>query len=118
MGFAPEALLELKTHVFPFFNMLDEKQIVLYGAGAVGRDYWQQLHKFNVCKSAIWTAKDWQERQREGLGISSTEVLASSMYDYVVTAEVDESAAKRAKQELLSLGVIENKILWRKPLEL
>lgn len=118
MEFAPEARLELKTYVFPFLNMLDGKRVVLYGAGTVGRHYWRQLHKFNVCGPAVWTAPDWRDCRREGLDVSSMEALTDSGYDFVVIAELEEDAADGAKERLISLGVAEEKILWRPPLEL
>lgn len=118
MEFAPEARLELKTYLFPFLNMLDGKRVVLYGAGTVGRHYWKQLHKFNPCEAVGWTDGDWRGRRREGLDVSSGEVLVNGGYDFVVVAELEEDAADKAKEELISLGVAEEKILWRPPFEL
>lgn len=118
MEFAPEARLELKTYIFPFLNMLDGKRVVLYGAGTVGRHYWRQLHKFNACEAVGWTDGDWQDCRREGLDISSDEVLIYSEYDFVVIAELEKIAAEKVRQRLIALGVAEEKILWRPPLEL
>lgn len=118
MGFVPEARLELKTYIFPFLNMLDGKRIVLYGAGTVGRHYWKQIYKLDACEAVGWTDQDWQDRRREGLDVSPIGCLLDSEYDFVVIAELEEDAADKAKQELISLGVAEGKILWRRPLEL
>ena len=118
MEFAPEARLELKTYLFPFLNMLDEKRVVLYGAGTVGRHYWRQLRKFNACEAVGWTDGDWRNCRREGLDVSSEEALADGGYDFVVIAELEEAAADKARQRLISLGVAKEKILWKPPLEL
>lgn len=117
MGFAAQAQLQVKTPVFPFLNLLDGRRIALYGAGALGRGYWRQIHRWHVCQTALWTDPEWEEWSRAGLPVEPVERLLDGGYDDVVLALPNQAAAEEARKLLTGMGIAPARILWRQPLE-
>ena len=118
MGFPEEAQLQLKTPVFPFINLLDGKQIALYGAGLLGNGYRRQILKWNICQLVLWVDEDWEEYARTGLGVDPVEDLLDAEYDCIVLAVSDQASADSIRQKLISTGIENDRILWRAPLEM
>lgn len=114
LGFSAER--RIKTHIFPFINLLDGKRIALYASGMVGKDYYYQIKKQNFCAIDMWVSKSWEREQAAGLEVSPVSDLLKDTYDYVVIAVEREDMAGEIRQELIALGVKEEKILWRKPI--
>ena len=117
MGFGSEAQLQMKTPVFPYLNQLDGRRIALYGAGPLGRSYWRQIQRWKVCRVDLWAAPDWEEYARAGLPVEPVEHLVGGSYDAVVLALPDAVSARSTRGALAGLGVAEERILWRSPLE-
>lgn len=96
--------------------LYDNKKIVIYGAGNVGRDIFRQLSfrgKSNIVGvvdanadhiDVAWT------------NVSSVDFLKMNVYDYVIVAVFYESAFESIKLELVEQGVDEHKIVWGAPL--
>lgn len=47
MGFPANA--QNRPITFPFLNLLDDKRVVLYGAGDLGQIYYRQILRFSIC---------------------------------------------------------------------
>ncbi len=118
MGFAEEARLQLKTPVFPFSNMLEGKRIALYSAGLLGGGYRRQVMKWSSCQIVLWVDEDWAEYARAGLEVSPVENLLDRAYDYIVLAVSDQASADSIRQKLIAMGIENDRILWRAPLEI
>lgn len=116
MGFCKEA--QSRTVVFPFFNLLHGKHIALYGAGMLGQNYWRQICRHNMCKVDMWVDKKWEYRRREGWDVSPVEALLTATYEYVVIAVESQDTADAIHKNLISIGVAEDKILWKAPVEI
>ena len=91
--------------LFPFANVEKKSRIVLYGAGAVGRAYYEQVQKSKYCEVILWIDKYVQEENI----IYPIEDILNIEYDYVVIARVNESARIEMKNVLM--GVSEQKII-------
>ncbi len=118
MGFPKEAQLQLRTPVFPFINLLDGKKIALYGADLLGSGYRRQILKWNICRLALWVDEDWAEYARAGLEVSPVEGLLDAEYDCVVLAVSDQASADGIRRKLIGMGIEDERILWRAPLEI
>lgn len=118
MNFAPEAQLELKSYIFPFINLLNGKRVALYGAGIVGRHYLRQIRSWELCTVSAWVDQSWRELRREGTEVSGIETLTGLNFDHVVIASLEKEEADKIRMELISMGIPEDKILWKAPLEL
>lgn len=114
MGFMPET--QCMSYVFPFLNLLDNKSIVLYGAGKIGQNYYLQIKKWNICRINRWVDKQWENCQKKGLDVSSITTLSEDNYDYVIIAVLENKLAEDIKKQLVEIGVKEEKILWKEPL--
>lgn len=113
MGFDETA--QNKVLVFPYLNLLDGKKIVLCGAGFIGQNYWNQIQQHRMCEVSLWVDREWQYCRREGNNVSAMDAIQSCEYDYVVIAVFHSETADSIKQDLIHLGVDEQKILWKPP---
>lgn len=113
MGFASTA--QNKVLVFPYLNLLNDKRIVLCGAGFVGQCYWNQIQQHKMCQVSLWVDREWSYYRREGGNVSPMNTLLSYEYDYAVIAVFHPETADLIRQDLKNLGVNEQKILWKPP---
>lgn len=118
MDFPKEAQLQLRTPVFPFVNRLDGKKIALYGADLLGSSYRRQILKWNVCRLALWVDEDWKEYERAGLAVRPVEQLLDEEYDCVILAVSSRASADSIRRKLVGMGLENERILWRAPLEI
>lgn len=116
MGFCKE--LQNRTLVFPFFNLLDGKHIALYGADEIGQLYRRQIRRHGMCEVDLWVDEKWEYRRREGWDVSPVETLLTGAYDYVVIAAERQDTADGIRRKLISMGVAEDRVLWKAPVEI
>lgn len=100
-----------------FFNQ--GKKIILYGAGKVGQDYYKKLShsdykNINFCG---WVDKNYEKYSENGLDVQPVEHIRNNEYDYILVAVNSENVFCEIKKELKGIGVIEDKIIWGKPLK-
>ena len=115
-GFCKDA--QNRTYVFPFVNLLDGKHIALYGAGEIGQAYRRQIRQHSMCEVDMWVDEAWEYHRREGWDVSPAETLLNGTYEYVVIAAEQQDNADRIRESLISMGVAEDKLLWKAPLEI
>lgn len=91
-----------------------DKRVVLYGAGAVGHDYYVQLLKENVELLGII---DEKVKSMSGFDrmILKPEEISSLDYDTVIVAVYADSVFETIKKTLLDFGVPEKRIYWERP---
>lgn len=115
MGFIESA--RNSFYVFPFSKDYENKKIVLYGAGAVGKDYYRQICKYGYCKLVGWTDKNWKKYSSLGNNIMSITDLEKIEYDNIILAVANKGLAESIKNELISLGVVKDRIIWKEPIK-
>ena len=111
MGFAP--FCQNVRYIFPFYNMLNGKRIVLYGAGVVGCNYYWQIRKSNEIDLVLWVDKSEHSDK-----VTEPEQLHNVEYDYIIISVKDKYLADKIIDELIAKGIDEKKLLWREPLAL
>lgn len=111
MGFEP--LHQTVRYIFPFYNMLNGKRIVLYGAGVVGCNYYWQIRKSNEIDLVLWVDKNEHSDK-----VTEPEQLHNVEYDYIIISVKDKYLADKIIDELIAKGIDEKKLLWREPLAL
>lgn len=107
-------LPNMDRYLFPFQRITKGCKILLYGAGDVGQSYYAQLMKLRFCESIVWQDRNYREYQKIGLPVQKADMSVN--VDYCVIAVQDEHLAGTIKNELLSLGMGEDKIIWECPL--
>lgn len=98
---------------FPFQKVKANSDIILYGAGLVGRTLKQQIDATGYCNILLWADKNYEEIQNTRyLYVSSPSKIQDTEYDYLVIAVKEEDMADTIKRELIASGVPEEKMVW------
>ena len=105
-------LLTSDSWVFPIPPSNEKKEVIIYGGGNVGQDYFIQIMR----RSDI-VLKGWVDRNHETIGypLQSPTILKESDYDLVVIAVSHDKMASAIMCDLVGMGIPEEKIFWQKP---
>lgn len=98
--------------LFPFELVRKNAEIVLYGAGNVGKVYYKQVKYTDYCKVSAWCDKQYQSL---GDGYCDPEEIAAMEFDAIVIAVNDKDTAEKIAVELQHTGIESGKIIWRSP---
>lgn len=96
------------AYLFPFDKVPKGSNIVIYGAGRVGREYSEQLKKVHFCKVVLWVDKN---HSVYGNGIDPIQKISEVKYDYLVIANASKEVRGYIAKELVELGVLERSIV-------
>lgn len=96
---------------FPFGKSIENKKIVLFGAGTFGQQLMKRFKRSNTCNIVAWVDEDYWEYRRCCLNVDPIESLSSLNYDYVLVASLDTSYVDKVKHILLDNGVSDNAII-------
>lgn len=102
------------------FN-LDEKflnsNVVIYGAGEVGRNYIRQIKKQNLFKSFMWVDGNYQDKKMfMGENVKSLSELDDYKYDYILLAINSEKTRIQIRNSLIEMGIDSKKIIEKSPI--
>lgn len=107
----PEENRKKEGYLFPFEKVPYGSDVILYGAGAVGIEYYQQLKRSNYCNIVTWVDRNYLGMAGQGFLIESPNMISFKKYDYIVIANIKEEIRKEIKEFLLEMGISENKII-------
>lgn len=110
--------LEFKEHIQAYVVNtygLDDKKIVLFGAGNVGEDAFSQFSKFGY-NVVMWV--DSNKRQCNNQIIYSPNEILNIDYDVIYLAVKNELMAEGMKEQLINMGIKEDKIIWNAPIKI
>ena len=102
-----------KLFRFPYASIEPNDRVIIYGAGAVGKEYYRQAKVSNCCEIIAWVDKKYESMPT--LRVDSLDALNTMDYDYVIIAIENEETVSEVKIELLEMGIPENKIKWNNP---
>lgn len=95
-------------------NGLEDKKIVLYGAGKAGCDYYRQLSNAGI-EVVCWVDKRYQELRKQGLNVCGIEEIGRAAFDLVLIAVSKSEQAQEIAEELERAQIAKEKMLWRMP---
>jgi len=101
---------EKQNILFPFSGVQAGSDIIVYGAGAFGKELVRYVAKdtrFHLC---LWTDTSYKKYQEQGIEVCAPEQILKVRFDYIVIAVTRESIAKLIKKELANKGIAENRI--------
>lgn len=99
--------------IFPFKEIEKNSNVILYGAGKVGKEYMEQNNKYHFCNIILWVDQNYQNIKIEKYKIERPERSMLIEFDYILIAiDIQESAAK-VKRYFMDRGVDEKKIIWQ-----
>lgn len=107
--------IEIPCFYYRNIEMVNDKKIIIYGAGSVGRDYYIQFSRYQDCKIVAWVDINWEQIKNPYAKIISIEEAIKSDFDYVVIAVNNEKIAFEIKEKLNKVGVDKGKILYDTP---
>jgi glycosyltransferase involved in cell wall biosynthesis len=113
MGFCPEAYRIRQRYIMT--ENVCGMRVVLYGAGRVGKDYYNQIMDNPHCKLVAWVDKNFGGCVEGDCLIEPPERLAQLEYDCIIIAIKKESVAMEVRQELGMMGIPQGKIVWKYP---
>lgn len=106
---------QLARYYFQDVDALEGKRIVIYGAGAVGRDYYAQISRYTDCAIAAWVDSSPGKYDYPHIKLYGPEVLEDLEFDLLLIAVKGEETASAISEQLLSRGICGEKILWAEP---
>lgn len=100
-------------YLFPYELIGQGSRIVLYGAGAVGRNFYKQILKNHYCEVILWVDKGYERIDIPYAEIKNPEIMLRGGYDYVVVCLKGRQLAERVINSLKDMGISEDKIIWK-----
>ena len=100
----------------PTQSLREYRNIVLYGAGNVGMQYYSQLREAGI-KIVLWVDKKYELYRDSGVPVSSARDILDVDYDLIVIATKFEKVAVSIKEELNAQGISNKKVKWIPPIE-
>lgn len=118
LGLSQNHLIE-SGYVLDSSVFLDgSKKVVLYGAGAVGRDYYALLQESCYIQICAWVDREWEKCQKQGLTVWPVEMILQMEYDYILVSVKKRAVFEEIKEHLESLDISGEKVIWGKPYEI
>jgi hypothetical protein len=104
----------MKLYLFPFEKIEDGDKVVIFGAGAIAKQYEEQFFAKGKQDSLLYFVannyKDHGYNFKKEVVAPNTIMQDRHLVNYVVIAS--EFTYEDIKEQLLSMGFPENKILW------
>lgn len=97
---------------------LQNRRVVIYGAGNVGKDVYAQLSKYEFCNIVGWVDKNYQKYHYPYCTVRSSDSLSYLEYDIILIAVLRENLANSIKYELIGKGVPGERIVWNQVVKL
>lgn len=102
-----------KVYIFPFDEIPQGKNIILYGASVVGQSYYKQLVSISYAKKILWVDKNYVNYMENGVRSVDEVYRHAYEYDYLAIAikrwEVANEVKKVMAERLKEHNV---KIIW------
>lgn len=99
-------------YLFPFECVEMHTDIILYGAGEVGKTFYRQIEYTKYCNVVMWCDKN---HSRYGEEVESPVNIKNCKFSNVVIAINSKKTAREIAEELCRLGIDKNRIVWRNP---
>ncbi len=99
---------------FPYEQVKPGSRIAMYAAGNVGQDFAKQLDNTLYARLVLWVDRQYAEKPKE-MKIQPPKALTlhRETFDCVIVAIDDEKIAHEVMENVKSLGVPEEKLIWQ-----
>ncbi len=98
-----------------YIQRLRGKSIVLYGAGVVGKDYYNQFLQYSDIKIVAWVDKNHSIIKDTSVNVLSLDSVLNREFDYIVIAVSDNGISNEIETRLIEKGINRETILWKHP---
>ncbi|MCI8949027.1 MAG: glycosyltransferase family 2 protein [Lachnospiraceae bacterium] len=100
-----------KGWVFPYHLIPKGCKLILYGAGVIGKEYYEQLLKVEYCSDVRLVDQKYNEYKSVYRNVESPKIIEDGEFDYILIAIRNKQTQKNVKEWLLSTGVKKEKII-------
>lgn len=98
-------------YLFPFDKIMPRKKIILYGAGKVGRDYYNQIAGLEYANNILWVDQNYNNLKINE--VKDPNCLKDNLnFDYAIIAIENKKIAQSVKDFILNTGISHEKIIW------
>jgi len=105
-----------KKWEIPFSLLPKGCNIILYGAGEMGKDFYRQITNSGICNITLWVDKEYNFHQNIGLPVCSPNEINNVKYDCILIAVSDFEIANIISRFLIeTLNVPNELIIWNDP---
>lgn len=110
-----EGELHINRYYFNDIDKIKSKRIILYGAGEVGKDYYDQICRYESIVILDWVDRNCNKINLEYYQIKDVERLLTEDYDVIIVAVLDSRTSEQITNSLIEMGINKKKIFWKKP---
>ncbi len=109
--------ISIATYLFEDIEALEGKKVILYGAGYLGWEYYNQIAKNGLCELVAWVDKE-KHGVKNLITIEKPEKIKELTYDVILIAVKNQQTLASVKEDLTKMGIedIETKVIWREPI--
>ncbi len=94
---------------FPTERIRKNSKVVLYGAGEIGKTFYDQVLKSRYCNIVMWV--DGKYNNISDFDVRSPEEISDTEYDYLLIALSRGKDISAVKQQLIQLGLMDDRVL-------
>ena len=106
---------QLARYFYAYPEEIQGKRIVIYGAGAVGRDYYTQISRYTECSVVAWVDAYLEQYNYPYIKLSGLEVLNTLEFDMLIIAVKKKKVSEEIRKQLADKGIENDKIFWSEP---
>lgn len=103
---------------FPVPEKLQNKKVLLYGAGEVGRDFYAQISRYTECEVVAWVDAHPENFHYSYVKVYGLDSLDDTQFDILLIAVKNELTYKEIERGLIDRQISAEKIMWEKPVEM
>ena len=108
---------DIPAYCMPEIEKFFGKNIIIYGAGKVGKNYYAQASKYEHINISLWVDKEPQKYSYAYYSIRPVEDIQKTDFDFIIIAVLKQNIAEEITDELVSMGLPRAKIIWQSPLK-
>lgn len=103
-----------KVYIFPYTTVEKNSDIILYGAGEVGKSYYWQIMNNHYCNIVAWVDK----HNSDGKKIVQPGQIVNLCSMKILIAIKKKAIVDEIERELISIGIDKERVLWVNPQEI
>lgn len=100
-------------YIFPFGEVNKDENIVLYGAGNMGYQFYRQIMSTQYCKIVCWVDKQYDWYREMALPVDKPENIKAYDFDKIVIAVEQTKTYESIVNFLKQMGVDEHYVVWK-----
>lgn len=104
-------VLEFSAY-FPIDRIPQNSEVILYGAGNIGRQYREQNFRYHFCNIISWVDTKYEKYQSNDIKIENPEIIKEMTFDYILIAVDSYYSAREIACYLKKMGVRQEQIVW------